>query len=364
MNRLEALTGATLAALLAAGGVQKYRELSRVADTPAPPRGTPETQEELRPVRTVDAAVAAYVSAAENANHADRIAHLGTLLSALESPELEGDGLEPATAERLARLVAETLTFPESGDPETRRRALGQLASRVPSRTSRELVLKALDEEPEATRLDLLARLGSPEGVRGRAVYEKVLELGRKGLVPDELLPKLLRRTGGTKAKEELVTLMEGSVNSKLLAGCAVSLQDYRDPELLGPVFERLEEVGMLEPGKLPWISPTLLDEHLKTADRPRFRRGIAAMAARPSLVAQNISHAERALGGEDAETRRHAAVAVKKAVVARLVDAKKGEDLLAGRLSVETEPVLKAELTGGLERVRSLLEQKETGVQ
>ena len=76
------------------------------------------------------------------------------------------------------------------------------------------------------------------------------------------------------------------------------------------------------------------------------------------------IAHVEKGLQSPDPDTRRFAAVAVKKAVVAKLVDAKQGQALLAGRLQVETEPVLKAELTGGLERIHSLLEQKETGVQ
>ena len=116
--------------------------------------------------------------------------------------------------------------------------------------------------------------------------------------------------------------------------------------------------------GKMPWLSPALLDEHLKSADKSQMRRGMIAMATRPVLVKTGIAHVEKGLQSPDADTRRYAAVAVKKAVVAKFVDAKQGETLLAGRLQVETEPVLKAELTGGLERIHSVLEQKETGVQ
>lgn len=76
------------------------------------------------------------------------------------------------------------------------------------------------------------------------------------------------------------------------------------------------------------------------------------------------MPHVEKGLQSPDPDTRRYAAIAVKKAVVAKIVDAKQGQTLLAGRLQVETEPVLKAELTGGLERIHTLLEQKETGVQ
>ena len=54
----------------------------------------------------------------------------------------------------------------------------------------------------------------------------------------------------------------------------------------------------------------------------------------------------------------------MKKAVVAKVIDAQKGETMLAEQLRTETEPVLKAELTGGLERVRGLLPETKTSQQ
>jgi hypothetical protein len=54
-------------------------------------------------------------------------------------------------------------------------------------------------------------------------------------------------------------------------------------------------------------------------------------------------------------------AVAVKKAVLAKVIDASVGETMLANRLTVENEQVLKAELTGGLERVRSMIPTVKT---
>ena len=250
-------------------------------------------------------------------------------------------------------------------DLELRRRAVGFLAGRVSGKTSRDFVLKAIEEGPAEIRLEALKRVGSPLGVRGSAVYAKVVELGAKGLVPDAVYPSALRRTGGVKAKEALMTLMTSTDSAKLISGCAIALQDYRDAELIGKILERLEAVGMIESaGKMPWISPALLDEHMKSADKASFRRGMIAMATRPALVKTGIAHVEKGLQSPDADTRRFAAIAVKKAVVAKLIDAKQGETLLAGRLQVETEPVLKAELTGGLERIHSLIEQAPKGVQ
>lgn len=368
MNRLQIVAGAGLVALVAAGFGQKHRELSRLAGTPAPaPHILPELQHETRPSRTVDSAVAAYFSAVESAADADKRVQLGSLLASLESPEFDGEEFDSATAESLAKAVASALQTGDGGaqDVELRRQAAGFLAGRVPGRTSREFVLKAIEEGPAEVREEALKRVGSPLGVRGKVVYAKLLELGDKGVIPDSMLAAVLRRTGGLKAKDALASLMASTDSVKLIRGCAVSLQDYRDPEIMGKILERLEAVGMIDTaGKLPWLSPALLDEHLKTADKASLRRGMMAMAARPSLVKTGLVHAEKALQSTDPDTRRYAAVAVKKAVVAKHIDAKRGEGLLAGRLQVETEPVLKAELTGGLERIHTILEYKETGVQ
>lgn len=369
MNRLEAVASASLVALVAAGFGQKYNELSKLAGTPPPAKNVlPKIQAETRPERTVDAAIGAYLSSVEVAAEADKRVQLGSLLASLESPEFDGEELDSVTAENLAKAVVAVLDKTGDGgaeDLELRRRAVGFLAARVPGRTSRDFVLQAMEEGPVEARLEALKRVGSPLGVRGSAVYAKVRELGEKGFVPDSIYPSVLRRTGGVKAKDVLLTLMTSTDSAKLIAGCAIALQDYRDPELIGKILERLEAVGMIDTaGKMPWLSPALLDEHLKSADKGQFRRGIAVMAARPSLVKSGLMHLERGLQSPDSDTRRYAAIAVKKAVVAKMIDAKQGEALLAGRLQVETEPVLKAELTGGLERIHSLLEQKETGVQ
>jgi hypothetical protein len=175
-----------------------------------------------------------------------------------------------------------------------------------------------------------------------------------------QILSSALRRTGGLKARETLVTLMNSTDSAKLINGCVIALQDYRDPELMGSILARLEQVGRLDSGgKLPWLSAALLDAHLKTADRPQLLRGLTAMSARPGLV--KIEHVQKGLDSSDAETRRMSAVAVKKAVLAKVIDASVGETMLANRLTVENEQVLKAELTGGLERVRSMIPTVKT---
>lgn len=367
MNRIEAVAGISVIALVAAGLGTKYVELRRLAQTPDPMKfSKPDLTAAARPVSTLDSAVHAFLANTENAADADRMVHLGELIAAIDGPDLTEDDFDADTAETLAKnvvgIVEKNADDSKEGQ-ELKRRAVGLLASRVAAPTSKAYILKVLSEGPQDLREEAVARVGSPRGVRGPSVYAKIRELADKGLIPDELLPSALRRTGGLKARDTIVAIMKSTDSAKLVSGCAIALQDYRDPALLGDVLERLEQVGRLDSaGKMPWISSPLLDAHMKTADKAQFRRGLMAMAARPGLA--KIEHLKTGLGSPDAETRRVAAVAVKKAVVAKVVDAQEGEAMLAGRLQTETEPVLKAELTGGLERVRGLLPQPKTSQQ
>ncbi|MFI5360753.1 MAG: hypothetical protein ACHQ49_02185 [Elusimicrobiota bacterium] len=367
MNRIEAAAGIGVLALVALGVGQKYVELNRLSQTPDPLKfSRPQLSAESRPVSTLDSAVNAFLANTENSADAERMVHLGELIAALDEPNLTDDDFDPGTAETLAKNVV--AVFDHNGDDskegaELRRRAVGLLASRVPSPTSKAFILKVMSEGPQGLRDEAVARVGSARGVRGPAVYAKVRELADKGLIPDELLPSALRRTGGLKARDTLLAILKSTDSAKLVTGCAIALQDYRDPALMGDVLERLEQIGRLDStGKMPWLSAPLLDAHMKTADKAQFRRGLMAMAARPGLA--KVEHLRKGLESPDAETRRVAAVAVKKAAVAKVIDAQEGETMLAGRLQAETEPVLKAELTGGLERVRSLLPQSKTSVQ
>jgi len=364
MNRIEAVAGIGVIALVAAGLGPKYAELSKLAQTPDPEKPSRAQIAAAKPQAAgLDAAVNAFLASSETATDTDRLVHLGEFMSAIGEPSLAAQDVDAAKLEPFAKAIVDALEQSPDYSKEgmdLRRRAVGLLASRVGTPTSKAYVLKVMDEGPQELREEAVARVGGPRGVRGASVYAKVYELAVKGLVPDEILPQALRRTGGLKAREALVTLLKSTDSAKLVDGCAVALQDYRDPTAIADVLERLEQLGRLDSGgRMPWISASLLDAHMKTADRAQFRRGVMAMAARPSLT--KIEHLKTALDSTDPDTRKIAAEAVKKAVVAKVVDAETGEAMLAGRLQSETEPVLKAELTGGLERVRSLLPQKAT---
>jgi hypothetical protein len=354
MNRFEAVSVVVVAALALGGLGVKYASLSRQAGTPDPIK--PGAVASALPVPTLTAAARSFLSV--QGAPEDRVAALSEFLSAATGPDLRDQALAPGDADTVGRAVSETLAASPDDSPdglELRRLSVAFLARRVPSDSSREFVLKALEDGPPVLRDEALKDAGSPRGVRGPAVYKEIQDLASRGLVPPALLPGALRRTGGLKAQGELMTILKSTSSPVLINGCAVALQDYLDPSVMGPVLERLEQTGRLDSaGKLPWLSARLLSEHLKAAGPEDLRRGLTAMAVRPTLSREEFLRA--GLQSGNPATRRVAAVAVKKAVVAGVLKPETGEEMLAGTLKTESEPVLKAELTGGLERVRGLI--------
>lgn len=365
MTRFQAVAGLTVVGLAAGGLVSQYQKLTELARTPDPEKSYVIARER-RPVASVDSVVHAYLTDSEGVPEAERFAKLGALLNALDSEDLAMAPVDGEVGEQLAKAVIDGIGVSTDSSKEVlelRRRAVGVVAGRTSSAISKEFVMQTLKEGPQALRDEALRQIGRAGGVRGPELFASVKELQAAGQVPESILPGVLRRTGGTKAKQPLLDLMAGTDSKKLIVGCAVALQDYKEPELLGNVLERLEQLGMLDEGvKMPWISAPLLDKHLASAEGTKLRRGMLAVRARPSLAKSGTAKLEKGLSSPDAETRRVAVQAVKKAVTAKAVGVEQGENLLAGRVETETEPVLKAELTGSLESIRG--QKAETGVQ
>lgn len=366
MTRLEAVAGLAVFSLIAGGIGHKYVQLKTLALTPDPERPVTLARER-RPIISVDSVLSAYLMQADAEAGADVASRLDALLSALDSPDLALSPIDDEVGARLAQAVLAAWDAVPGDSPEgleLRRRAVAAVVGRTAAPESKALALRLLSEGPQPLRNETLRQLGRSGGVRGPELFAKVRELQASGSVPEALLPGALRRTGGNKAKQPLLELLASTDSKKLIAGCAVALQDYRDPELVAPVLERLEQLGMLDEGvKMPWLSAPLLTRHLQSADGARLRRGMLALRARPALAKSALALLEKGLSSPDAETRRVAVQAVKKAVAAKSLGVSQGESLLAGRVETETEPVLKAELTGSLDQIRTL-KAPETGTQ
>ncbi|MBI3553461.1 MAG: hypothetical protein HY077_13275 [Elusimicrobia bacterium] len=365
MRKVEIVAGSCIALLAIVSIGQLYLDRQ-----PDPQKGKPsvkdsvksgsqeQTQTETKAV-TIDEVVETYLPSLKEGTEVGKQVALGSLIDELEGPEFGRTELMKDAGEALSQAAIAIIESPDAeakAPEELKVRVAGFLAGRTHGPSSRDYALKILDEGTTESRQAVLRGLGAQHGVGGKKVFDKVSELGSKGLISGEALPGLLRRTGGSRAIEPITAVMKSTDSPKVISACVIALQDTGEPSVLGPAFERLEAVGMIDkPKALPWISSAMFGKFMETAEGSTLSRGIKAMRTRPSLVKAAVSSLEKGLSKGDPDTRRNAADAIKKAVVGKFIDAKRGEELLAGRLSVETEPVLKAELTGGLEQVRGM---------
>ncbi len=348
MKRTLVVIGAATAVVVASGLAGQYSRLTQLAQTPDPQKTSrPAVAAAPNPEGDAGgstAAVKRFLDGEAAAGDADKLAKLDELISALEAPA-DSQPLSKDDAQSAAAAVVDALNAgPDSSAEglELRRRAVGLLAARLGSPAAKAYVLTVLDQGPQDLREEVVSRAGGAQGVHGPAVYAKVLELADKGLVPDSILPEALRRLGGRKARAQLLTLMNSTDSIKLVDGCAVALQDYREPALMGEVLARLEEVGGLERARMPWISASLLSDYLKTADDAGLRRGLLAMAARPALAREEA--VRRGLASADSQVQQAARDAERAGVAAKTLDESK--------LATTTAAVQPAPSTGATPQV------------
>lgn len=304
MKKIHVVTGVSLALLGAMSGAELYFDNIRV-ESPVKKElvaHEPETREPphaTMPV-PVDEVVATYLSGLSEGPEVERSAAIGALLDRLESPEYAKAPLSNKASRDLIK----------AAEPALDERVVGFIAERA----------------------------------RGKTAYAKIVELQDR--IPAERLPHALRRAGGKRSVETIVGLMKSTDSPKVIAACALALQDLRDPKLMGTVLERLDETGMLDkPSRLPWIATDLLLGFIETAEGTDLSRGIRVLRTRPSMAGKSVAAFERAFEKGDAQTKQLAVEAVRKALVANVLTAEQGENLLAGHVEKGTPDVLKAEL-------------------
>jgi hypothetical protein len=370
MNRTEVITGSVIAVLAGLGIGQLYFDKGAYQDKQPVAQASP-VQKEPVPSEvmsiTVDEVVSGFMTSLEQGSDEQKWVALTGLMDELDSPTYAKAAMSPDTSGPLAQaaIAAVSISTETPEHAALRRRVAGFIAGRTRGPASKEFVLKRLDEGSIEERGEIARGLGRPHGVRGKDVYEKVLALGEQGQIPVDAFVGAIERLGGKKAIEPILAQLKAAEHWKIIGACVTTLQGYQDPALLGAGLERLEQTGLItNKQKLPWISSALFGRYIETAEGSALTRGLRAAKTRPSLVKVSIAAVTRGLDDKDPETRRVAAEAVRNAVVAKVIEAKHGEELLAGRLITETEPVLKAELTGGLEQVRGMMPKEPEGQQ
>lgn len=366
MTRNEVIVGSMIGVLAVAGIGQIYFDKGALRQ-PQKPAVSPEpATEETRPV-TIHEVVSNFLPNLEQGLDEQKRLALGGLLDQLESPEYAKAAVPEDLAQPLAAAAASIVSVSTDAAELAglRRRAAYMIAGRTQSQASKAFVLEQLVQGSDEVRAEILRGLARPGGVLGRDVFAAVKDVGEKGAFPPSVVAPALRRLGGLKSVEPVVAMMGKTSDWKEVGACVTALQDLQEPSVLGPALERLDALGLLEKGPmLPWISPKLFGKHIDQAQGAALARGLKAAKTRPSLVKVSLEAVKRGLESQDNETRRVAAETVRKAVLGRVIQTKAGQTMLAARLDRETEPEIKAQLTGGLKELEQLPAEEGTPTQ
>jgi hypothetical protein len=346
MNSTKVVVGCSLVVLsLACIGQLMLDKPERVAPESQTPVAEPVAQSETHPV-PADEVIGTFLPSITTGEEAERLNALAGFLDVMEGAEYSrmpiGEGAASSLAEALIPQIHEA-TAQAKESWELKLRAARLIVGRTKSDLAKSFVIQTLESGPADLQAAVAGAVGRPEGVGGRSVFAKLQQTA--GL-PAGIYTAALRRTGGKKAIEPILAIMRSTAEPDVVSACAIALQDYRDPALLGQALERLEQTGLIDDGnKMPWISAALLNAHLETAEGSALARGIKVLRSRPTMARHGAAIFERAFEKGDEETRRIASDAVKKAVMIKTVDAEMAEKWLAAHPEQRAEPVLKAAL-------------------
>jgi hypothetical protein len=350
MNRTKVVVGCSLVVLAAAAIGQLMLDVPQ-ASAPKEPNQDPQAQQAAVPAETkavtADEVVGTFLPSLKDGEEAARLVALGGFVDVMEGSEYGKSSISLENGEELSQAIA-PLVHETTGEAkeswEVKIRAAKLIVGRTQSETAREFALKTLEIGPADLREAVAQELGRPEGIGGRKIFAKLQETG--ALITPATYAAALRRVGGKKAVEPITALMKSSSDASVVTACVIALQDYQDPALMGAALERLEQTGLIDDGvKMPWISSKLLSQHLETAEGSALARGVKVLRARPTLARRGAAIFERAFEKGDEETKRIAAEAVKKAVMARTIDEDAAGKMLAAHPIAEAQPVLKAAL-------------------
>jgi hypothetical protein len=355
MNRTKVIVGCSLVVLAAACIGQLMLDTPSQKETQKPNPAPTVVQAETTPV-SADEVVGTFLPSVKDGEEQSRLVALSGLVDVLEGPEYAKSSIGKENGDALAEAIAPLVHTSSEEAKESwalKIRGAKLIVARTTAPAARELVLKTLESGPADLRDAVVGELGRPDGIGGKKVFQKLQETA--ATIPAGIYAPALRRVGGKKAVEPITAMMKGSADPAVVTACAIALEDYQDPALMGSILERLEQTGMIDDGvKMPWISWTLLNKHLETSEGSTLARGVKVLRSRPTLARHGAAIFERAFEKGDEETRRIASEAVKKAVMIKSFDGEAAEKLLAAHPAQEPAPVLKAALPAAPEQPKA----------
>jgi hypothetical protein len=124
---------------------------------------------------TADGVIAWMSARVEEGTPAERLDAAEKMIEALESPMYQTSSISKDAGEVMAHLLGAAAAL-EGASEELKTKTAGVIAARGSGPAAREHVMKVLREGPQEARVAVLSGVGRPGGVRGKSVYEALLE--------------------------------------------------------------------------------------------------------------------------------------------------------------------------------------------
>jgi hypothetical protein len=313
-----------------------------------------ELPKELKPIETGELKLAVAIEGLKGATDSQKPDALDKLSDAYD----ETDDVSAEMREKAGQAIAAAwrgFADGEEGQDDFREEA-GKLLVTIGGTAADEATADLLSGEAEEdVRVAIIKQLATTPGGHSKSVYEAAFGAIETDDIPAEYHPFVLRRALGKKSEERILALFDADTSSSaVLKACAVELQEFGKPELMGRVLAKLDSKGMLESGKtMPWFSGRLLGSFIKTAKADELGRALKVMQARPALTKAVMPAARERIADVDPAVRRMIAKVVPHAVKNEGLDPKDGESILADRLGKESDPAVKLALEDSLAQVR-----------
>jgi hypothetical protein len=263
-------------------------------------------------------------------------------------------------SEELVRIFKQTRNS-DFSDPGVRLGIIYDLARYGDNDVAKPLILSILDRGKKEERAEALRGIGSPGGISGDDLYEKIVELARRGVITNEAKMTYLSRVDKNRALEKILDEIRSTKDRRAFLYAAWTLQDsYHRPSDFKEILPRLKELGLTKDksfdGKsagLFWINTDLLAAYVDIAKGNDLKLALGMMAQYGSLTRPSSAPAlMRQLKNPDPEVRVLAAQALEKVMGRSHADRKTINAALKSALQNEKDPQAKISIQDVILRI------------
>lgn len=282
-----------------------------------------------------------------------------TVIANSRDAYLQGEARKKLSQE-FAQLYTKTKDK-DFSDPALRLGLIYDLARYGDNDVAKPFILRLLDRGNKEERAEALRGLGSPGGVSGNDLYDKIEDLARRKIITDEAKTTYLSRIDKNRAIIKILDELRSTKDKRKFLYRAWTLQDsYRRPADFKEILPRLKELGLTQSrsfdGKsdgLFWVNADLLAAYVDIAQGNDLKLALEMMAQYGSLTRPASAPAlMRRLGHADPQIRVLAAQALEKVMGRSLADKKSINAALDSALQKESDPQAKKSIQDAISRI------------